>query len=194
MKIGNITATDARLKKALTNNINSLVTNEITKTITTTVDNSKIRTGVVTKFYPYINKVEVKLDNGSITICKILHFFSGALLCLFTPDGEEAFCDNLNQPCIIPLGNLTCLLADINETDSEEYVLLGYYIPEELSTGVTPPNPGNFTINSIGATTTKTIGFGNEGLKLSLDDYYTKEDVDKLIDDLKEELINGDEE
>lgn len=194
MKSGNITATDARLKKALTNNINSLVTNEITKTITTTVDNSKIRTGVVTKFYPYINKVEVKLDNGSITICKILHFFSGALLCLFTPDGEEAFCDNLNQPCIIPLGNLTCLLADINETDSEEYVLLGYYIPEELSTGVTPPNPGNFTINSIGATTTKTIGFGNEGLKLSLDDYYTKEDVDKLIDDLKEELINGDEE
>lgn len=186
MKSGNITATDARLKNALNNSVGSLISNSVNKSVKNSVDKSKIRTGILHKFYPYLDKVEVQLDNGGEVICKILHKFSGDLIDFFTPDGEEFFDENLNEPYVIPENELTCLLADISSQDSEEYVLLGYYIPNNINL-ISPATPGNFKISSINATDESNISFGKDGFKSStIDENNVNEKCfdNLIIDDL----------
>ena len=60
MNSSNVTVTEGRLKKALKDNIEPIMLPKVERTITKEVNNSKIRTGVITKFYPYLDKAEVK--------------------------------------------------------------------------------------------------------------------------------------
>lgn len=61
-KIDKITPTKGRLLKAYENGLGKLVNKEISSQVKTSVNGVKIQTGVVTKFYPYLNKAEVKID------------------------------------------------------------------------------------------------------------------------------------
>lgn len=213
-KIDKITPTKGRLLKAYENGLGKLVNKEISSQVKTSVNGVKIQTGVVTKFYPYLNKAEVKIDKtNKKIICKILHRYGGGLIDLFTPLAEtKTFCKNMKEPCIIPRGLLRCLVADIND-DSNEYLLLGYYENDEMI-GINPAEPGNIKIYATNEVNDFWIKFGINGLKCKIknnvrietselpdetekveyassDDVYTREEVDKLLEDLKEEIINS---
>lgn len=174
MNTNDITPTRGRLKEALDNAVTNRALPQITRQIETTVDEEKIRTGRVVKFYHYLDKALVELDNTDETVlCKILHRFGGALIDLYTPSADTIdYCDDLHEPCIIPRGDLNCLIINIHDSDSEEYLLLGYYQNEEF-VGLNPASPGNFKIISIGGTNQFWIKFGADGLDLRLPDTAT---------------------
>lgn len=148
-----ITLTNGRQFKVIRTLVNRIVDErEIEKTIDKTVDASKIRTGKLIKFYPYLDKAEVQLDNlNKNVLCRKFHWMGGNLIDFFTPEGEASFCENLKEPCIIPREELHVLVADISNEDAKEMLLLGYYHPEDI-VGIKPANPGYLKITDIGAT------------------------------------------
>lgn len=200
---------------------------EIEKTINKTVDASKIRTGILKKYYPYVDKAEVQLDNVTKpVVCRIAHNFAGSVVDFFTPAGERGFCDNLKEVCFYPKEELHVFVADISNEDAKEMLLIGYYFPNDI-VGIKPASPGYMKITDIGATNQWGVEIGqgevkittSDGIKVVEGEYhadnteinyadsantytkkevYTKEEVDELIkkaiDDLKEEIINGDTE
>lgn len=214
MKSDNVTVTQARMKQALNQRLGRVIENNTQKVITKEVESLQIRTGIITKFYPYWDKAEVELDNtDKKVLCKILHRFGGELTEYYTPAGDEIFDDGRKEKCIIPRAELHCLIVNINDEDSNEYLLLGFYENEEL-VGVNPASEGNIKIVTRGGTNQFWIKFGYDGLDLRLpdsitattgaldeemienkyansDDVYTKEEIDKMLEDLKEELTQG---
>ena len=148
-KSNNITVTDGKIFSAMTPVVNSVVDTKVEKEIKKEIDKSKIHLGVLTKYYPYLDKAEVKADNKLI-ICKILHRMHGSLVDFFTPEGDKSFCDKLNEPCIIPRGELDCLIADIND-NTKEQLLLGFFLKNDVLY-TSPANPGHYRIADLGAT------------------------------------------
>ena len=63
MKSDNVTVTQARMKQALNQRLGRVIENNTQKVITKEVESLQIRTGIITKFYPYWDKAEVELDN-----------------------------------------------------------------------------------------------------------------------------------
>lgn len=167
------------------------------------VEDAKLRTGVITKFYPYLDKAEVKLDNeNKKVLCKILHRFGGELTDYFTPLADrEDYCDKLKEPCVIPRAELQVVVLNIHDADSDEWLLLGFYSNKELI-GVNPASPGNFKIVARCGANQYWIKFGYDGLDLRLPnrttekvgeeinnmtdvEIYTKQEVDDLISKIK---------
>ena len=149
MKLSDITATDGRVKNAISPVIDSVVDSKIEKQIKKEIDKSKIQIGVLSKYYPYLDKAEVKLGNKTV-LCKILHRMHGSLVDFFTPLGESSFCETLKEPCIIPRGELDCLVADIND-DTKERLLLGYFLKNDIIY-TRPANPGHYRVADFSAT------------------------------------------
>lgn len=191
----NITVTNGRLKKALSTRVENIIVPQLNQKINKTATDAKIQVGSMTKFYPYLDKCEVDLD-GELIICKILHRFSGELIDFYTPTGDEDYCDNLHEPCIIPREDLKCLVLDINDS-SDERVMIGYFLAEEII-GFNPASQGNLKLMSVGATNQYWIKFGLDGLDIrspetpvtnvgefdsdmSSLEYTTREDVEDII-------------
>lgn len=221
MKTSNkITVTQGRLENAIDRNLSKVVTPQIKENVQTAVRSERIRTGVVTKFYPYLDKAEVELDNSDRKVlCKILHRFGGNLTEYFTPTADsKIYCEDLHEPAYTPRGTLHCLVIRIHDEDSLEWLLLGFYQNEELI-GVNPASPGNFKIVLVDGTNQYWIKFGQDGLDIRLprksstkvgdydedmmdldfvtsddvylkEDVYTKEEVDELIKKAVEEALN----
>ena len=127
-----ITVTKGRVEEAIEGAITRTIGPKTTQQITNAVDNTKIRTGIITKFYPYLDKAEVSLDNtDEKVLCKILHRYGGEMLDFFTPNGDEDYCTELHEPCIIPRGDLQVLIVNIHDSDSDDWLMLGYYAAEE---------------------------------------------------------------
>lgn len=214
MSSKDITVTQGRMEQAMNKGFGKIIENSSKKIIKNDVEPFKIRTGVVTKFYHYLDKAEVKFDNTDKSVlCKILHRFGGELTEYYTPAGDEIFDDGRKEKCIIPRAELHCLIVNINDEDSNEYLLLGFYENEDL-VGVNPASEGNIKIVTRGGTNQFWIKFGYDGLDLRLpdsittntgeldgemienkyansDNVYTKEEIDKMLEDLKEELSQG---
>ena len=180
-------------------------TQEITQTIQKTEEKLSLKTGVVTKYYPYLDKAEVKLDqNKKKVLCKILHKYGGDILDLYTPLAEsKTLCNKLKEPCIIPRSRLHVVVLNISDADSKEHLLLGYYQNKEL-VGLNPAQPGNLKLTYSNDLNQFWIKFGRDGLDLRLpsraktkvgklnpdmkvveytatDSVYTKEQIDNLI-------------
>ena len=168
MKSDNITVTQGRIKQAFDKGLGGIIEDSTSKIVEKEVEKSKIRTGTVTKFYPYLDKAEVKLDNLNKTVsCRILHRFGGELIDYFTPNGDFVYDEIKKEKCIIPRGNLHCFIMKIHDSDSNEWLLLGYFSNEELL-GVNPASEGNFKIVTRGGTNQFWIKFGYDGLDLRL--------------------------
>lgn len=181
-KIDSITTTKGRLLKAYENGLGTFVHKDVVKTVKTNVDTAKIRTGKVTKFYPYLNKAEVQLDNlNKKVISTILHHYGGELTDYYTPNGDEDFCKKLHEPCIIPRFELKCLVVKIHETDSQEYLLLGYLESDEIIGNNIAPK-GNIRLSSVGATNEYYVQFGSQGLQIG-----SKEKPKVEIGDMEDE-------
>ena len=191
----NITVTDGRLKKALRNNVENIIIPQINTKVNKTARDAKIQVATMTKFYHYLDKCEVDLNNN-LVICKILHRFSGDLIDFYTPIGDEDYCERLHEPCIIPRESLQCLVLDVND-GSDEQIMIGYFLPDELI-GLSPATQGNLKLASMGVTNQYWIKFGADGLDIRSPDvpstnvgeydsdmanldYVTKKEVEDLI-------------
>lgn len=208
MNSKNITATEGRLLSSFGSLTNSVVdTQEITQTIQKTEEKLSLKTGVVTKYYPHLDKAEVKLDqNKKKVVCKILHKYGGDIIDLYTPLAEtRTYCTKLKEPCVIPRSKLHVVVLNISDADSKEHLLLGYYQNNEL-VGLNPAQPGNLKLTSVNDINQFWIKFGRDGLDLRLpsraktkvgtlnqnmkvveytatDSVYTKEQLDVIIKD-----------
>lgn len=183
----NINATQGKLRQSLGVFVEGVVASQgFDEKINKAVDTVKIRTGVVTKFYHYLDKAEVQLDNSNDKVlCKILHRFGGELIEYFTPLADEiVFCNVRKEPCIKPRAELHCLVVNIHDADSNEWLLLGFYENEEL-VGVNPAKPGNIKITTRGAVNQYWVKFGYDGLDLRLPDDVSK-NVGEYDRDMKE--------
>ena len=149
---------------------------EIEKTINKTVDASKIRTGVLKKYYPYVDKAEVQLDNVTKpVVCRIAHNFAGSLVDFFTPQGMRGFCENLKEVCFFPRAELHVFVADISNEDAKEMLMLGYYFPKDI-VGIKPARPGYLKITDIGATNQwgVEIGQGEVNIRTNSGTHFTE--------------------
>lgn len=209
----NITVTNGRLEKALKTRVEPIIMPQVTKQVNQAVKDSKFQIGVMTKFYPYLDKCEIEV-NGELVLCKILHRFIGDLCEYYTPVGDEDYCSTLNEPCIIPMGTLECLILDVND-NTDEQIMVGFINSEELI-GVNPAKQGNLKLVSRTETNQFWIKFGLDGLDIrspqapttnvgeydstmeevkytNSNEVYTKAEVDQLIEDLKNEILGEDD-
>lgn len=163
-----VTVTDTRLLQALSDPVNKIIGATVPEQISKVSEQLGVKTGIVTKFYPYLDKAEVRLDKGNkYVICRMLHRFGGNIIDLFTPLQEESnFCDNLREPCIIPRMALHCFVVNIDD-DSGEFLLLGFHPNKEL-VGFKPAEPGNVKICSLNDINQFWIKFGSKGLDIRL--------------------------
>lgn len=202
----NVNVTDAKMKEVLRQQFSPLIHEAVAPMVKQAVDDAKIRTGVVTKFYPYLDKAEVQLDANKVkVICRLAHRYVGALIDFYTPVGEDSFCEKFKEPCIIPREPLHCLVVKIHEDDSDDYLLVDYLLSDEI-VGFAPPGQGAMRITNFRASYEDYIEFGGDGLKIqtkkpiestygeyeedikkfdyvSSDDVYSKEEVDNKIND-----------
>lgn len=185
MNTKDITVTDARVKQSLDNLINETAEPLVRRTVKQAVENERIRTGVILKLYPYLDKAMVKLDNVDQTIlCKFMHRFTGDMIDFYTPlDAEQKFDDELKEPCVIPKARLHVLVANIHDKDSRENLILGYYLNEEI-TGFKPANPGNVKFMSLTEANLYWINFGKDGLEYRLPSEM-KSEVGSLKNDMR---------
>lgn len=206
MKSNNITVTDGRLLNAWKKVNDSTQETTISKEIQDAVQESKIKTGTITCYFPWLDKCRVKLDDSNTSkICKILHRCWGDVIDFYTPQGESSFDEELNEPCVLPLEQSHCLIVDIND-NSDEWLFLGFY--NALGSMFNKPaNPGEWKLTNVGATDSFYLKFGNttfevvtsNGVEITEKsfqesntvEYYTKAEVDELLDKLKEELSEG---
>ena len=217
------TITQGRMEQAIERAVERVAGPSITQEINDVVKEERIRTGVVTKFYHYLDKVEVELDNSNEKVlCKILHRYGGDMIDLYTPSADAVlFCDERKEPYVRTRGAVHCLVLNIHDSDSEEWLLLGYYQNEEL-VGLNPASPGNIKLASRGGTNQFWIKFGSDGLDLRLPkatttnvgdmnknmlpveyassdtvytkaEVYTKEEVDELIAQKIAEVLGEEE-
>ena len=222
MKSDDITVTDARFKKALNTGVSTVINQTVPQMITAAVNECSIRTGVVTKFYPYLDKAEVQLDNiNQKVLCKLTHRYMGSLIDLFTPVGDNDYCDDLKEPCIIPHDSLNCCVMNIHNDDSDEYLLLDYFNAEDII-GFSPARMGSMKLTNFRVSGEDYIEFGGNGLKIksktpiesnygeydediskseyvnsfdvyTKDEVYTKEEVDELIQKAISEALGEDD-
>lgn len=198
-----ITVTDGRLAKAFKNMVEATSDNTTAIKLKSEVDKSKIHLGEMVMFYPYLDKAKVTLkDENKTIICKILHKCWGDMLDFFTPQGDWSFDNSLKERCILPTAPIPCLIADIND-NSEEWLMLGYYADYDIVHNK-PADKGEYKLTYIGATDEFYLKFGNGKFEVATTsgisiteknvgeservEYYTKSEVDELLDKLKEEL------
>ena len=200
-----LTVTEGRTREAVFNAVSQSIAPKLKNAVENAVEDERIRTGIITKFYPYLDKAEVKLDETKKTVlCKILHRFGGDMIDFYTPlDADEEYDENLKEPYLIPRAQHNVCVLQIHDNDSDENLILGYYQNNDV-VGFKPANPGNIKLMSITEPNLYWVEFGPDGLNLRLPknpsietgtlpaemengDVYTKTEVDekiKNIDDL----------
>ena len=193
MNSQNITDTNARLLRGLTKISDRAIEDKnIDETIDKAIEESMIKSGTLTKYYPYLNKSEVRIDKtNEKVLCKNTSLFAGDLYLFHTPNGEKSFCDNLKEPCVIPRGNIKCLVVDIDSGDSD-YLLLTFYIEDEI-VEINPASMGSFKILAIGGMAEYSLRFGLDGLKIVSKGEIKKEAVDTLGDEIPVDPDEGKE-
>lgn len=184
----NVTVTEGRTKEAIFNVFNKTLTPQIKNDVKNAVENERIKTGVITKYYPYLDKAEVKLDETKKTVlCKILHRFGGDMIDFYTPlDAEESYDETLKEPCIIPKARHNVCVLQIHDDDSDENLILGYYQDSDV-VGFKPATPGNVKLMSITEPNLYWVEFGPDGLNLRLPKNPSIE-----VGTVKDEMENGD--
>lgn len=204
MNSNDVTVTDSYFNRVVSNAINKNVTQSVPPLINEALTSVQIYSCIMTKFYPYLDKAEVQFSDGSLKVCTILHRFGGDMVDFYTPIGEDSFCDNLKEPCIIPMCELTCFVAPIVD-GSEEYLLLGYDLEDEI-VGYDPAEKGNFKLMSSGISNEYWLKFNSNGVDIrsqketttnigSLEDemvaveYPSKAEIESLIQEAVESIV-----
>lgn len=220
MNSKNITVTEGKLVSGLDKINQSSIEKTVPQAINTVIEQVSIRTGVIVRFFPYIDKAEVKLDsNGKKILCKILHRYGGDLLDFYTPSAyDNDFDDSLQEPYVIPKAEQCVCVLNIHDNDSDEHIILGYYNNEEI-VGFNPAKPGNIKLTKLSEDGNEFwIKFGVDGFNYKIpsksnvqvgniydeegvqdveyptsDDIYTIDEVDGLINSYDEKITQFEE-
>ena len=190
----NITDTESRLKEILNNHSEDYYNRQnIPSQIETAINENMLTTGIMTKFYPSINKSEIKLDTtGEKVICKNSLLFMGDLILLYTPSGDASYCERMKEPCVIPRGKLGCIVGHLNSNDDDEYLFLSYYSPYDMI-GLNPSKQGNFKILAMGGVNEYSLRFGLDGLQVVNNGKIMKTELDSFGGDVTESYYTQDE-
>lgn len=164
-----INVTDGRMKRAINKRVTPIIQKEANEIVQKELNNCLVRFGKITKFYPYLDKAEVKLNNSKTTVlCRILHRCGGDLIDLYTPLAHERiFDDKRKEVAIIPKAAQEVCVLRIHDEDSVENLILGYHSNKDL-VGFNPADPGNIKLMSLNETNPYWIKFGVDGLKFRL--------------------------
>lgn len=205
------TDTDGRLKKLLKTRVGDQILDSTDKKITQAIDDASIKSGIVTKFYPYLDQAEIKLKNNKKIVAKMSHNFMGSIRDYYTPDGYKSYCKTLNEPCIIPRDTLNCFVAPVDD-DEVKWIFLAYFNKDAI-VGFTPPGSGCMKIFNFRATNEDYLEFCGDGLKLmarkpvklecgeysddiseihyaEVENVYSKEEVDGFVEDLDDRKVD----
>ena len=165
----NITATKSRLMDNLTKITTAVIDSKVPKQISEAVDKETIRTGVLTKFYPYLDKAEVQLVyNEKKVLCKILHRYGGDITDFYTPVADTRdYDEKLHEPYIVPKARHSVCVLNINDKDSEENLILGYYQNSDI-VEYNPASPGNIKVFLMVEDNQFWIKFGVDGFDYRL--------------------------
>ena len=137
--------TNERTKNALHNQFKNFLDGEnISEQIEKKIEEHSLKDGIVKEVYPYLDISLVQLANGKKVEAHHLHRLFGNIIDLFTPEGEQIISEIKNEPCIIPRYQLKCLVSEM----SNEYVLLGYYNPNMVSS-FSPAQKGHYLIKTM---------------------------------------------
>lgn len=216
MRSGNITVSDARLKKAFKSLQESTSNSNTEKMVNEATDKAKLKTGVVTKYYMNLDKVEVILNGSNETVsCRVLQLLGSEFIFKYAPAGDYEWDAKLGTGYITPLTPMPCVvLPTDNGENSTDYFLIGYYNSSDEPDFINAPPMGNVKLSYVSAVDEFLIQFGSQGFntitnhinqytgfnneytkpvddlatKETLTEYYTREEVDKLIEELREEL------
>ena len=177
MNSNDMTITQGRLEESIKNAVNHVMGPNITQQISKTVEEERIQTGRVIRFYPYIDKALVRLDASKKKVmCKILHRCGGDMIDFYTPlESEKKYDDKLNEPYILPRANQdVCVLKINNGNSNVEHIILGYYNKSEI-VGFSPASPGNVKFVAVTETNPYWLSFGRDGLDVRLSNKPTAE-------------------
>lgn len=197
-----ITDTEGRLLGILNNVTNDVIQKTVPPQIANAIDSVSVKTGVITRFFPYLDKAKVKLDlTDEIILCKILHRYGGDMIDFYTPLARDTgYDEEVKEAYYIPVAEQHVCVLEVQDKDSMEYLILGYYQNEDI-VGFDPAKPGNLNITSITEPNVYWIQFGKDGLDLRLPsrvtsevgvlkdemtsiEVYSKDEVDTKIDAL----------
>lgn len=175
MKYQDLTMTENRARQAVDDAVTRVAIPKTRQIVDDAVKNERLRTGVIRKFYPWLDKAEVKFDNvNTKVLCKVLHRFGGELLDLFTPNLDRwGFDEKLKERYIVPRGAIHVVVANLHDADSDEHLILGSYQNEDL-VGLNPAAPGNFKISTRGGHNQFWLKFGYDGLDIRLPNSATR--------------------
>lgn len=222
MNSSNITVTDARVLENLSKVNNVLNNDKTTKVVKEEVDNAKLKTGVIEKYYIHLNKAEVKLDDSNkIVTCRILQSFCNEFTIKYTPEGDFGYDEVSGTAYITPRSKMECVVLPTSKSSKDtDYFLIGYFNSDNTPDLITAPTMGNIKLSYVSATDEYLVQFGANGFnvitnhlnqyegveseyKKPIDDlatietlekdYYTKEEVDELINNLRNELQGDDD-
>ena len=222
MNSSNITVTDARVLENLSKVNNVLNNDKTTKVVKEEVDNAKLKTGVIEKYYIHLNKAEVKLDDSNkIVTCRILQSFCNEFTIKYTPEGDFGYDEVSGTAYVIPRSKMECVVLPTSKSSKDtDYFLIGYFNSDNTLDLITAPTMGNIKLSYVSVTDEYLVQFGANGFnvitnhlnqyegveseyKKPIDDlatietlekdYYTKEEVDELINNLRNELQGDDD-
>lgn len=205
-----INATKGRLMNSFDKITHNTIQNTVPKQIEEAISDVSMKTGVITKFYPYLDKAEVQLDlTKKKVFCKILHRFCGDLIDFYTPIADKkGFNKKLQEPYIVPKFRQNVCVLNIRDADSNEHLVLGCYNNKDI-VNFNPAKPGNLKIMHpcedgneywlkfgkdgfsyrVKKTPNRYVGDKHEDEGVKEFDYpmttdvYTKKEVDKLINE-----------
>lgn len=216
MKSGNLTVSDARLKKAFKNLQQITNDGSTSKKIKEATEDAKLTTGTINKYYMDLNKAEVKLSTGKTVTCRVLQLFCNELILKYTPEGDYGYDETNGAGYIIPRTKIECaVLPTRADTGHTDYFLIGYFNSNDVPDPVPAPSMGNVKLSYVSAVDEYLVQFGADGFnvitnqlnqytgvnseyKQPVDDlatnetlekeYYTRAEVDELLENLKNEL------
>ncbi|WP_427831968.1 hypothetical protein [Methanobrevibacter intestini] len=222
MKSGNLTVSDARLKKAFTDLQKNINDGSTERKIKKATEDVKLKTGIVTRYYMDLNKAQVKLDDSQKTVtCRVLQSFCNELITKYTPEGDYDYDETNGAGYVIPRSRMECVvLPTMDNNRKTDYFLIGYFNSDDVPDPISAPSMGNVKLSYVSAVDEYLVQFGANGFntisnhlnqytgvdseyKKPIDDlasnetlkkdYYTREEVDKLLEDLKEQLTGDTE-
>lgn len=210
MTSASITPTDERLLQAF-RRTEIISSNTIINKQSSTKNTFDVQLGTITRFYYEWDRAEVKL-NGETRLCRLTHPTTGNCDIFFTPFGDLKWDEKRRKTYFSPLSKCECIVLLI---DGETPFILSYYFSELTGPLPTINDGGVLHIRSYGDSVQ--IGGNNGGITLDTSqiifkdwadseqrnpvntaditednvlnkEYYTKEEVDSLLQELRDEF------
>lgn len=193
----NIAVTQDRLKRAVAQGVLASTGHSMDTVITETRDNLSVQTAEVKKIFAGINRYELKLNDGKTVEAHYNYpIVSKDMIISFLPAGEELEDDKTGETYVKPDKRLYCNVLQYNkDSTSLDYLVLGFVASESdtiadecyegdliLQNGANKIiitrdeimfNCDNFIVNGVSFKKTK------------LNNYYTKKEIDKMLEELK---------